>query len=49
MVYGKEVLVGAGVEVGVTVEVGVMVDVTGKVLIIVGDGSAVGVIISSDR
>lgn len=42
---------GADVDVGVAVvvDVGETVDVTGRVLVTVGDGSAVGVMISSDR
>ena len=50
-IYGETVFDGAGVDVGVAVvvDVGEVVDVTGRVLVIVGDGSAVGVMISSDR
>lgn len=42
---------GAGVvvSVAVVVEVGETVDVTGRVLVMVGEGSAVGVMTSSDR
>lgn len=50
-IYGETVFDGAGegVCVAVVVDVGEIVNVTGRVLVIVADGSAVGVMISSDR